>query len=74
LGNAMLNRRLGKMARLETSAFISAGVGSSNFFDVAEFSGSVRANLANTAHTALSPSNHGSFRRRIRCDDAAVLS
>jgi len=38
LGNSMLNRRLGKMARLETSAFISAGVGSSNFFDVAEVS------------------------------------
>ena len=38
LGNSMLNRRLGKMARSETSAFISAGVGSSNFFDVAEVS------------------------------------
>ena len=38
LGNRMLNRRLGKMARLEDSAFISAGVGRSNFFDVAEVS------------------------------------
>jgi len=38
LGNTMLNRRLGKMARSETSAFISAGVGQSNFFDVAEVS------------------------------------
>jgi len=38
LGNSMLNRRLGKMARSETSAFISAGVGTSNFFDVAEVS------------------------------------
>ena len=38
LGNAMLNRRLGKMARKEDSAFISAGVGRSNFFDVAEVS------------------------------------
>lgn len=38
LGNSMLNRRLGKMARTETSAFISAGVGRSNFFDVAEIS------------------------------------
>ena len=38
LGNSILNRRLGKMARSETSAFISAGVGSSNFFDVAEVS------------------------------------
>jgi len=36
LGNSMLNRRLGKIARTETSAFISAGVGKSNFFDVAE--------------------------------------
>ena len=38
LGNSMLNRRLGKMARLEDSSFISAGVGRSNFFDVAEVS------------------------------------
>ena len=38
LGNRMLNRRLGKMARLEDSAFISAGAGRSNFFDVAEVS------------------------------------
>ena len=38
LGNSMLNRRLGKMARLENSAFITAGVGRSNFFDVAEVS------------------------------------
>ncbi len=38
LGNSMLNRRLGKMARTETSAFITAGVGRSNFFDVAEIS------------------------------------
>jgi len=38
LGNSMLNRRLGKMARSESSSFISAGVGSSNFFDVAEVS------------------------------------
>ncbi|MEP4052313.1 MAG: insulinase family protein [Litorimonas sp.] len=38
LGNRMLNRRLGKMARMEDSAFISAGVGRSNFFDVAEVS------------------------------------
>jgi len=38
LGNSMLNRRLGKMARTEESAFISAGVGRSNFFDVAEIS------------------------------------
>ena len=38
LGNAMLNRRLGKIARKENSAFISAGVGRSNFFDVAEIS------------------------------------
>ena len=38
LGNTMLNRRLGKMARKEDSAFISAGVGQSNFFDVAEVS------------------------------------
>lgn len=38
LGNSMLNRRLGKMARTEASAFITAGVGLSNFFDVAEIS------------------------------------
>lgn len=38
LGNRILNRRLGKMARLEDSDFISAGVGRSNFFDVAEVS------------------------------------
>ena len=38
LGNSMLNRRLGKMARTEDAAFISAGVGRSNFFDVAEIS------------------------------------
>ena len=38
LGNRMLNRRLGKMARSEDSAFISAGVGRSNFLDVAEVS------------------------------------
>ena len=38
LGGSMLNRRLGKMARLEDSSFISAGVGRSNFFDVAEVS------------------------------------
>jgi zinc protease len=38
MGNRILNRRLGKMARTETSAFISAGVGRSNFFDVAEIS------------------------------------
>jgi len=38
LGNSMLNRRLGKMARTEASAFITAGVGRSNFFDVAEIS------------------------------------
>jgi zinc protease len=38
LGNRILNRRLGKMARLEDSAFITAGVGRSNFFDVAEVS------------------------------------
>lgn len=38
LGNSILNRRLGKMARTEDSAFISAGVGRSNFFDVAEIS------------------------------------
>ncbi len=38
LGNRMLNRRLGKMARTEASAFITAGVGRSNFFDVAEIS------------------------------------
>lgn len=38
LGNSILNRRLGKMARSETSSFISAGVGQSNFFDVAEVS------------------------------------
>ena len=38
LGNRILNRRLGKMARLEDSSFISAGVGRSNFFDVAQIS------------------------------------
>lgn len=38
LGNRMLNRRLGKLARTENAAFISAGVGRSNFFDVAEVS------------------------------------
>ena len=38
LGNSMLNRRLSKMARKEDSAFIAAGVGGSNFFDVAEVS------------------------------------
>ncbi len=38
LGNTMLNRRLGKMARLEDSSFITAGAGRSNFFDVAEVS------------------------------------
>ena len=38
LGNTMLNRRLGKMGRSETSSFTSAGVGQSNFFDVAEVS------------------------------------
>lgn len=38
LGNTILNRRLGKMARSETSAFITAGVGTSNFFEVAEVS------------------------------------
>ena len=38
LGNRILNRRLGKMARLEDSSFITAGVGRSNFFDVAELS------------------------------------
>lgn len=38
LGNSMLNRRLGKMARSESSAFITAGVGRSNFFDAAEVS------------------------------------
>lgn len=38
LGNRILNRRLGKMARKEDSAFISAGVGRNNFFDVAEVS------------------------------------
>ena len=38
LGNRILNRRLGKMARLEDSAFISAGAGQSNFFDVADVS------------------------------------
>lgn len=37
-GNRMLNRRLGKLARTESAAFISAGVGRSNFFDVAEIS------------------------------------
>jgi zinc protease len=38
MGNRILNRRLGKLARTESAAFISAGVGRSNFFDVAEVS------------------------------------
>ena len=38
LGNRILNRRLGKMARTEDAAFIGAGVGRSNYFDVAELS------------------------------------
>lgn len=36
LGNSILNRRLGKLARTEDAAFISASVGQSNFFDIAE--------------------------------------
>ena len=48
LGNSILNRRLGKMARTEDAAFISAGVSRSNFFDVAEISSlSVSAEPAN---------------------------
>ena len=38
LGNRILNRRLGKMARTEDAAFIGAGAGRSNYFDVAELS------------------------------------
>jgi len=38
LGNTMLNRRLGKIARSEEAAFIFAGVGRSNYFDVGEVS------------------------------------
>jgi len=38
LGNSILNRRLGKLARTEDAAFIGAGVGTSNFFDAAEIS------------------------------------
>jgi len=38
LGNSIVNRRLGKLARTEDAAFISAGVGRSNFFDAAEIS------------------------------------
>jgi zinc protease len=37
-GNAMLNRRLGKMARTETSAFTGASASTSNFFDATEIS------------------------------------
>jgi zinc protease len=38
LGNSILNRRLGKITRTEDAAFIGAGVGRNNYFDVAELS------------------------------------
>ena len=36
MGHRILNRRLGKLARTEDAAFISAGAGQSNYFDIAE--------------------------------------